>query len=74
MLDILADYDVRNATKTQIRIWEREVNICVRKQYQLNTNIGKIFFIIMRLYLESLKANLRGLLTFQAIKYNNNAI
>ena len=69
-----ADYDKITTTKNQIRIWENEVNICVQKKYQLNTNIGKIFFLIMGLYIKALKANLQGLLTFQSIKYNNNAI
>ena len=69
-----ADYDKITSTKTQIMIWEKEVNISVQKKYQLNTNIGKLFSLIMGKYIESLKANLQGILTFQSIKYNNNAI
>ena len=68
VLDILDSYDEWTATKTQIRIWENEVNINVKKKDRLNTNTGKLLSLIMGQCTEALKAKLRGLSTLQDIK------
>ena len=74
MLDIPDDYDESTAPKTQIRTWEKEVGIHVKNKYQLNTNIRKLFYLIMGQCTEALKAKLRGLPTFQAIEYKNDVM
>ena len=74
VLDIPADYDKSTATKTQIRMWEKEVDIPVNKKDNLNTNIRKLFSLIMGQCTESLKAMLKVVPTFQAIEDYNDVM
>ena len=47
MLETLDDYDYDTETKTLIRIWDKDVDIYLKKKYRLDTKTRKLFFLIM---------------------------
>ena len=74
MLYIPANYYESIFTKTQIRIWEKDVDIHVNKTDRLDTNISKMFSLIILKFKEAFKDRLQALSTFQGIKDVNDAI
>ena len=73
-MELTDNYDESTDTKTHIRIQENKVDIHINNKDLLNTNIGKLFYLIMGKCTKSLKAKLQVLSKFQAIEYKNDTI
>ena len=68
------EYDPANATMTEKRVWEKQIDQYVKKMDQLDENIRTLYSIIWGQCTEAMKAKLESMTEFQGASLYNNGV